>query len=143
MSAEQIIFGPFRFDPVELYLWKGEHVVAVQPKPLAVLRALATRPGQVVTKKELLKEVWAGTYVTQAVLKVAIRALREALGESAGASNYVETVGREGYRFLGVLQPLRLSESPSPSIPPRELERKLVAILSADVQGYKIGRAHV
>ena len=65
MSTEQIVFGPFRFDPVALHLWKDEHVVAVQPKPLAVLRALATRPGQVVTKQELLKEMWAGTYVTQ------------------------------------------------------------------------------
>jgi predicted ATPase/class 3 adenylate cyclase len=136
MNTEQIVFGPFRFDPVALQLWRKEQVVAVQPKPLVVLRALATRPGQVVTKKELLKEVWAGTYVTQAVLKVAIRALREALGESAEASNYVETVGREGYRFLGRLQPPRLSESPSTAVPPRELERKLVAILSADVQGY-------
>jgi class 3 adenylate cyclase/predicted ATPase len=136
MNPEHLVFGPFRFDPVALQLWRNEQVVAVQPKPLAVLRALATRPGQVVTKRELLKDVWAGTYVTQAVLKVAIRALREALGESAEASNYVETVGREGYRFLGVLQPRRLSESPLTSVPPRELERKLVAILSADVQGY-------
>jgi len=135
-QERQIIFGPFRFDPVTLQLWKEGHVVAVQPKPLAVLRALATQPGQVVTKQELLTEVWPGTYVTQAVLKVAIRALREALGESAEASNYVATVGREGYRFLGVLQPPRLSESPLPAVPPRELERKLVAILSADVQGY-------
>jgi DNA-binding winged helix-turn-helix (wHTH) protein len=79
MSTEQIVFGPFRFDPVALHLWRGEQVVAVQPKPLAVLRSLAARPGQVVTKKDLLKEVWAGTYVTQAVLKVAVRALREAL----------------------------------------------------------------
>src|SRR5262245_3571282 len=100
MRTEQIVFGPFRFDPVALLLWKGEHVVAVQPKPLAVLRHLVTRSGQVVTKTELLKEVWAGTYVTQAVLKVAIRALREALGERADASQYVETVGRDGYRFL-------------------------------------------
>ena len=100
MSTEQIVFGPFRFDPIALHLWKDEQVVAVQPKPLAVLRALATRPGQVVTKQELLKEMWAGTYVTQAVLKVAIRALREALGESADAPQYLETIEREGYRFL-------------------------------------------
>ena len=50
MSTEQIVFGPFRFDPVELHLWKDGHVVAVQPKPLAVLRCLAARPGQVVVR---------------------------------------------------------------------------------------------
>lgn len=41
MSTEQIVFGPFRFDPDAPQLWKDEQVVAVQPKPLAVLRALA------------------------------------------------------------------------------------------------------
>jgi DNA-binding winged helix-turn-helix (wHTH) protein len=100
MSTEQIVFGLFRFDPSTLQLWKDEQAVAVQPKPLAVLRALATRPGQVVTKQALFKEVWAGTYMTQAVLRVAIHALREALVESADAPQYLETIGREGYRFL-------------------------------------------
>ena len=109
-------------------------MVAVQPKPLAVLRHLAARPGQVVTKTELLKEVWAGTYVTQAVLKVAVRALREALGESADSSALYRNVGRDGYRFLGKLpvdqiqvsvvrpQPTPGSQLPTPFIVGREAE---------------------
>lgn len=116
---QQIVFGPFRFDPVTLRLWKDEQVVAIQPKPLAVLRALAARPGQVITKHALLKEVWTDTYVTQAVLKVAVRALREALGESADAPGHVETVGRDGYRFMGTVassqHPVASSQQSKPS----------------------------
>ncbi len=53
MSLEQgkhIVFGPFRFDPATPQLWRGGQVVALQPKPQAVLGYLAARPGQVVTK---------------------------------------------------------------------------------------------
>ena len=61
------------------------------------------RPGQVVSSKELLKTVWAGVYVTKAVVKECLRAIRGALGEDATAPQYIETVGREGYRFLAPL----------------------------------------
>jgi len=73
MSTEQelqIAFGPFRFDPVTGQLMRGERVVALQPKPLAVLQYLARRPGQLVTKQELLKAVWTETVVTKAVVNL-------------------------------------------------------------------------
>jgi TolB-like protein/DNA-binding winged helix-turn-helix (wHTH) protein/Flp pilus assembly protein TadD len=93
-------FGPFRVDAFQR-LWRGDQLVDLAARPLAVLCYLAERPGQMVTKQELLRELWAGTYVTRAVLKVAVRSLREALGEDARAPQYIETVGWEGYRFLG------------------------------------------
>ena len=65
-SGRQVVFGAFRLDPVKQQLWQGEDVVELQPKPLSVLQYLAERPGRVVTKEELLREVWAGTYVTKA-----------------------------------------------------------------------------
>jgi DNA-binding winged helix-turn-helix (wHTH) protein len=66
-----------------------------------VLRYLAERPGQVVSGQELLREVWGEIVVTRAVLKVAVCAVREALGDEVARPRYIETVGREGYRFLG------------------------------------------
>jgi len=102
MSTEQepqIAFGPFRLDPVTGQLMRGERVVTLQPKPLAVLHYLAQCPRQVVTKQELLKAVWTGTVVTKAVVKECVRAIRDALGEEGTAPQYLETVGREGYRF--------------------------------------------
>ncbi|HLK10843.1 MAG TPA: AAA family ATPase [Candidatus Binatia bacterium] len=97
-----ITFGPFRLDPYGARLWKDDQPVPLQPRPLAVLCYLATRPGVVVGRDELLRTLWAGTVVTRAVLKVAVRAIREALGDDADAPRFLETVGRDGYRFIGL-----------------------------------------
>ena len=83
-GQDLLCFGPFRVDAFQR-LWRGDQLVDLAARPLAVLRYLADRPGQVVTKQELLRELWAGTYVTRAVLKVAVRTIREALGEDARA----------------------------------------------------------
>lgn len=98
--GDSISFGPYRLDLEHQQLWRGEQGVTLQPKPLAVLQYLAQHPGQVVSSKELLKTVWTGTIVTKAVVKECMRAIRGALGENASAPQYIETVGREGYRFL-------------------------------------------
>jgi DNA-binding winged helix-turn-helix (wHTH) protein/tetratricopeptide (TPR) repeat protein len=94
-------FGPYRLELEGPELRKGEERVQLQPRPLAVLSYLAARPGEVVGRDELIANVWAGTYVTKAVLKVAVRAIREALADDADSPRYIETVGREGYRFIG------------------------------------------
>lgn len=117
MNAEQgnhIVFGPFRLDPIAKQLWRGKQLVALRPRPLAVLQYLVQRPGQIVTKRELLKEVW-GTVITKAVVKECIRAIREALAEDVAAPRYIETVGREGYRFLA-------PSSSSPPVPSLRLQ---------------------
>ena len=99
-----ITFGPYRLDvqgdgrPAQL--WHEDAPVELQARPLAVLRYLAERPGEVIAKEELLQEVWADTYVTRTTLKVCIRAIREALGDDAQQPRYIETVGRQGYRFI-------------------------------------------
>src|SRR5262245_35445614 len=94
--GNEVRFGPFRLDRAALRLWKRDEPVALQPKPLAVLAHLAERPGAVVGRDELIATLWAGTFVTKAVLKVAVRAIREALGDDAESPRYIETVGREG-----------------------------------------------
>lgn len=118
-SAHQLVFGPFRLDPENNQLWRGEQPVELQPRPQAVLQYLVERPGQIVTKEELLQQVWAGTYVTKTVLKVSIRAIREALEDDATAPRYIETVGREGYRFLRGVASSQYAVVSSSSSPPR------------------------
>jgi DNA-binding winged helix-turn-helix (wHTH) protein/predicted ATPase len=81
-------------------LSRGDVDVELRPKALAVLCHLVERPGRIVGKQELLGEVWAGTSVSDTVLKVCIREIRDALGDDAKAPRYVETVPRRGYRFV-------------------------------------------
>jgi DNA-binding winged helix-turn-helix (wHTH) protein/predicted ATPase len=100
-QEQQLVFGPFRLDPSKRKLWRETQEIALQPRPFAVLNYLVHRPGQVVTKEELLKQIWQGTYVTSTALKVSIRAIRKALGDDVNNPQYLETVGWEGYRFLG------------------------------------------
>jgi DNA-binding winged helix-turn-helix (wHTH) protein/tetratricopeptide (TPR) repeat protein len=118
-------FGPYRLDLAGRRLWKGDEPVALQPRPLAVLSYLASRPGIVVGRQELIGALWAGTFVTKAVLKVAVRAIREALGDDAGAPRYVETVGRDGYRFIGASggAPATVARPASRNAPPAMVGR--------------------
>jgi predicted ATPase len=65
-----------------------------------MLRYLVAHPGRLVTKAELRQHVWTGTSVSDTVLRVCVQEIRAALGDLAAAPQYLETVGRQGYRFL-------------------------------------------
>jgi DNA-binding winged helix-turn-helix (wHTH) protein len=76
-------------------------VIALRPKTFAVLRYLVEHAGQLILKDELLDTVWAGTIVSDTVLKSCIRELRDALDDDAQRPQYIATVHRRGYRFIG------------------------------------------
>lgn len=99
-GSPQLAFGPFRLEPDNARLWRGERPVPLQPKALTVLQFLAERAGRLVTKDELLDAGWPGVFVGDAALKVCIREVRRALDDDAANPTYVETVHRRGYRFI-------------------------------------------
>src|SRR5262245_17285311 len=92
-------FGPFLFDVTQGCVWQGDQAIALRPQSLALLRYLVAHPGRLVTKAEVRQHVWAGTHVTDSVLRVSVHEIRQALGDAAAAPRYLETVGRQGYRF--------------------------------------------
>src|SRR5262245_17386453 len=93
-------FGPFRFDVTQGCVWQGDQAIVLRPQSLALLRYLVAHPGRLVTKTEVRQHVWAGTHVSDTVLRVSVHEIRQALGDVAAAPRYLETVGRQGYRFL-------------------------------------------
>src|SRR5499427_7528917 len=93
-------FGPFHLDGTQGSLWQGDQAIALRPQSLALLRYLVAHPGRLVTKAEVRQHVWAGTHVSDAVLRVSVHEIRQALGDVAAAPRYLESVGRQGYRFL-------------------------------------------
>src|SRR5215471_14288429 len=95
-----LAFGPFRLDSPQGGLWQGDQAIALRSQSLALLRYLVEHPGRLVTKAELRQHVWPGTHVTDTVLRVSVHEIRQALGDVATAPRYLETVGRQGYRFL-------------------------------------------
>src|SRR5262249_19523670 len=85
-------FGPFHLDSTQGHLWRGEQSIALRPQSLALLRYLVAHPGRLVTKAEVRQHVWAGTHVSDAVLRVSVHEIRQALGDVAAAPRYLETV---------------------------------------------------
>ncbi|MGH2609567.1 MAG: ATP-binding protein, partial [Tepidiformaceae bacterium] len=95
-----LTFGPFRLDVAHGRVWRGEQVTTLRPRAVAMLRYLVEHPRRLVTKPELRQHVWGGTHVTDTVLRVCVQEIRAALGDSATAPSYLETVERQGYRWL-------------------------------------------
>jgi DNA-binding winged helix-turn-helix (wHTH) protein/predicted ATPase len=100
-NDNHINFDPFSLDRANERLWRGPQAIRLRPKAFAVLEYLLARPGQLVTKETLLDAVWQGTFVGEAVLKVAIRQIREALDDDPKSPRFIETAHRRGYRFVG------------------------------------------
>ena len=116
-QEHHLAFGPFHLDGPQGRLWQGDQAIALRPQSLAMLRYLVAHPGRLVTKAELRQHVWAGTHVTDTVLRVSVHEIRQALGDAAAAPRYLETVGRQGYRFLPGRRPG--GPAPADARPPR------------------------
>src|SRR5215472_5393129 len=97
-------FGPFRVDPEKEVLQRDGHPIPLQPKTFQVLLVLVRHNQEVVTKDDLMKTVWADTFVEEANLSRNIFLLRKALGESPQDHRYVVTVPGRGYRFAEEVQ---------------------------------------
>ncbi len=93
-------FGPFRLDPTEHTLLRGDQVVALTPKAFETLALLVQKSGHLVRKDELIESVWHDTVVEESNLNVIIHTLRKALGDDPRESKYIETVAKCGFRFV-------------------------------------------
>ena len=101
-NTVRIAFGLFEVDLLSGEIWKSGFRIRIQEQPFKVLTALLARPGQVVTRSELQLYVWGpDTNVDfERALAVAIKKVREALGDSAENPRFVETLAKRGYRFI-------------------------------------------
>jgi DNA-binding winged helix-turn-helix (wHTH) protein/tetratricopeptide (TPR) repeat protein len=93
-------FGKFRCDPREHLLLCEGKPVPLSPKSFEILVALIQSNGRLLTKDELMKQVWPDSFVEEANLTVNISALRRVLGEASAGQQYIETVSKRGYRFV-------------------------------------------
>ncbi len=92
-------FGPFRLELREHRLVRGNHPIPLTGKAFSTLRVLVERHGKLISKQELMAEVWPETTVEENNVDRNISAVRKALGERAKGQSFIETVPRVGYRF--------------------------------------------
>jgi len=93
-------FGPFRLDPAERRLLRGDEPVPLPPKLLDTLVALVEADGRLVAKEALMQRLWPDTVVEEVNLARNVSLLRKALGELDDGRGYIETVPKSGYRFI-------------------------------------------
>jgi DNA-binding winged helix-turn-helix (wHTH) protein/Flp pilus assembly protein TadD len=96
-----LYFGPFRLDPERLLLSVGKQQLPLGPKVVRTLLAFAERPGEVLTKRELLDFVWPEGFVEEGNLAQNVYVLRKVL--RAHWRDCIETVPRRGYLFAGAV----------------------------------------
>src|ERR1700685_246636 len=92
-------FRPFRMDPDQQVLLRDGQLIAVTPKAFETLLVLVRRGREVVSKEELLKEVWPDSFVEEANLSQHIFKRRKALGDTLEGERYIVTPPGRGYRF--------------------------------------------
>ena len=136
-TQRPVKFGAFEFDFGSGELRRNGRIVALQTQPAQILARLLSRPGELVTRGDLCRGIWADdTFVEfDTALNVAINKVRQALGDSAAAPRFIETLPKRGYRFLADVREMDQIESsdtvphaaPTASVQPVPWRRWLVA----------------
>lgn len=133
-------FGPFSLDGDDRRLSRGSETIELPARYMDVLILLVTAEGALVTKDRFMDEVWRGVPVTDEALTQAIRTLRKALGDSAGAPRFIETVPKHGYRFIAPLGP---PPAPAPERTATLLRDGVIRQTSAGIAGALLAGALV
>lgn len=94
-------FESFRFDVAHLMLYRGEVEISLAPKAAQTLLTLIERRGEILSKDELMENIWNDSIVEEANLTQYVHVLRKTLGKSADGKPLIETLRRRGYRFNG------------------------------------------
>ncbi len=115
-------FGPFRVIPYSRLLELGGSPVQLSSRAFDLLCLLISRPGEVVSKSELMARAWPNVTVGETNLRVHITLLRRALGDRQRGARYVVTVTGRGYCFVACVNreasPLKQRHEDSTPNPP-------------------------
>jgi DNA-binding winged helix-turn-helix (wHTH) protein/tetratricopeptide (TPR) repeat protein len=99
-TGEIFQFGEFRVDALARTLRRQEEIVTLNRRAFDVLLYFAQNPGRVLTRDELVKNVWLDTFVDENSLAQSISVLRRALAEKPGDNSYIVTLPGRGYQFV-------------------------------------------
>ena len=114
--AQRYRFGAFEADGATGELRRQGLRIKLNAQPFQVLLLLLERPGQLLTREEISRELWPdGTFVDyEHGVNSAVNRIREALGDTAASPRFVETLARRGYRFVAPVERINPSEHPAP-----------------------------
>jgi DNA-binding winged helix-turn-helix (wHTH) protein/TolB-like protein len=98
-------FGSFRLDTAKRRLFHDDgQVVPLTPKAIETLRVLIERRDQIVLREDLMNAIWPDVAVEDGNLSVTVSMLRKALSDDGNGNKLIETIPKQGYRFLGAVR---------------------------------------
>jgi DNA-binding winged helix-turn-helix (wHTH) protein len=100
LGVPALAFGPFLVFPNQRLLLEGDRPLDLGSRALDLLVAFIERPGELLSKYELMARIWPGTFVGEGNLKVQVAALRRALRDGKEGNRYISTVPGRGYWFV-------------------------------------------
>jgi DNA-binding winged helix-turn-helix (wHTH) protein len=109
----RVVFGACEFDSLRHLLRHHGRETPLSPRAFQLLEILIDRRPEVVSKNELLEQLWPGVFVSDAGLHNLVAELRAAIGDTPQASRFIRTVPRCGYAFHGDAQPASAIEVPT------------------------------
>src|SRR5262245_4755416 len=131
-APTEVSFGPFRLFPTQFLLLEGDKPVPLGSRALEILILLLERPGDLISKQELMDRVWPDVFVGPANLTVHISALRRALSDGRDGNRFIINIPGRGYKFVASVAAARHQKTPSAigSRKAPELQGRLTATLS-------------
>jgi TolB-like protein len=112
-----LAFGDHRLDIERRELRRGAELIAIEPRAFDLLAFLVKHRDRVVSKDDLVREVWAGRIVSDSALTTRINAVRRALGDDGVAQRLVRTFNRKGVRFIGEISEMSALAAPTSDKP--------------------------
>ena len=103
-TATNVSFGPFRLLPTQFLLLDGDKPVPLGSRALEILIVLLERPGELVSKQELMARVWPNIFVEPANLTVHISALRRMLRDGRDGNRFIINIPGRGYSFVASVE---------------------------------------
>jgi TolB-like protein/DNA-binding winged helix-turn-helix (wHTH) protein len=100
LNQKGFVIGDWKVSPAESVLSRGSEIVRLEPKVMEVLVYLASRPGDVVTREELERDVWRGALVGYDAVTATVIKLRKALQDNAKQPRMIVTVPKRGYQLI-------------------------------------------
>jgi TolB-like protein len=104
MVGQRFTFGPFVLSPEAGTLLRHGEPVPIGYRAFLLLTALLSRPGEVLTKSVLIDAAWQGAAVEETNLSVQMASLRKHLGPLPDGAEWITTIPRVGYRFVGPVE---------------------------------------
>src|SRR5258705_7601629 len=137
--ARRYRFGVFEADSTTGELRRKGVRIKLHSQPFQVLVMLLERPGELLTREEISRELWPdGTFVDyEHGVNSAVNRLRDALGDKANSSRFIETLARRGYRFVAPVEQIPLngdSSTATPTLHPPEAAPVASAVPVAPVE---------